>query len=85
MIALLLSGQTLINGARGFPEPNDGTTGTTLNGTAIVNTSNNAINAGTGNTTIPSYIVIGGAGTTGSAILASSGLALCTMDSTIAW
>jgi hypothetical protein len=75
----------LINGTRGFPQPNDGTTGTTVNETAIINSSGNAVIAGTTSTTIPSYIVVGGAGTTGNAVLASAGtLAPCKMDSTIA-
>jgi hypothetical protein len=73
----------LINATRGTPQPNDGTTGTTLNQTAIINTSGNAITAGTGNTTVPTYIVIGGAGTTGQANLAMNGsLAPCKMDGT---
>ena len=39
---------------------------------AIINSSGNAINAGTGNTMIATYIVLGGAGTTGNANLAAS-------------
>lgn len=62
---------------------NDGTTGTTVNETAIVNSTLNAIAAGTGNTAVPTYIVVGGAGTTGQAQLATSGPASCVMDTTI--
>lgn len=75
----------LINGTRGFPQPNDGTTGTTVNLLATINTSGNAIKATTGNTAVLTLIVVGGAGTSGNATLASNGtLAPCTMDATIA-
>lgn len=75
----------LINGTRGFPQANDGATGTTVNLLATINTSGNAIKATTGNTSVPTLIVVGGAGTTGNAALASNGtLAPCTMDATIA-
>lgn len=67
-----------------IPVMNAGTTGTTLNETAIVNSSGNAIVAGTINTGVPTYIVIGGGGTVGQAQLAVTGPAYCTMDSTIA-
>lgn len=67
----------------GFSQPNDTTTGTSLNGTAIVNSSGDAIQATTSDTSVPVYIVLAGAGTSGNAILASSGLAPCVMDSTI--
>lgn len=78
------SAQTLQNGAKTFPVANDNVFGTTLNGTAKVNTSNNAINAGTGDTTVPTYICLLNCGTSGNAGLAMNGLASCTMDSTIA-
>lgn len=75
----------LVNATRGYPQPNDGTTGTTLNGTAKAQANGTIINAGTGDTTVPTYIIIGGAGTSGQAVIAAQGtLAPCTMDSTIA-
>ena len=81
-VALAQSGG-MVNGTRGFPVPNDGTTGTTLNSTAIINSAGNAIKAGTSNTAVPTYIVVGGAATTGNAVLASKGtIAPCTMDAT---
>jgi hypothetical protein len=78
LLALPAFGQVAI------PVTNAGTTGTTLNSTAIINSSNNAVIAGTGNTAVPTYIVTGGAGTTSQALLAVLGPASCTMDSTIA-
>jgi hypothetical protein len=63
---------------------NAASTGTTQYETAIVNSSLNAIVAGTSNTTVPTYIVVAGAGTTGQAQLANSGPASCIMDTTIA-
>jgi hypothetical protein len=75
----------VINGTRGFPAPNDSTTGTTLNSTAVIDSAGQAILAGTSNTNVPTYIVVGGAGTSGNGTLASLGtLAPCTMDATIA-
>jgi hypothetical protein len=75
----------VINGTRGFPVPNDTTTGTTLHSTVVIDSAGKAIVAGTSNTGVPAYIVVGGAGTSGNAVLASSGtLAPCTMDTTIA-
>jgi hypothetical protein len=72
----------LVNGSRGFPVPNSATTGTTLYGTATITSAGQAINATTSNTTVPVYIVTGGAGTSGNAALALPGtMALCTMDS----
>jgi hypothetical protein len=60
---------------------NDTTTGTTVNSLAIISTTG-AIKAGTGNTAVPTYIVVAGAGNTSStyAQLAISGQAACTMD-----
>lgn len=63
-----------------LPIPNDGTTGTTVNQLAKVNSSGNAINAGTTDTAVPVYIVIGGAGTTGNAQLAVGGAIPCKFD-----
>ena len=75
----------LLNGTRGFPQPNDGTTGTVLNQTAKINSAGQAIQAGVADTTVPVYIVIGGAGTTGNAVLAAPGtIAACQMDATVA-
>jgi|SRR6185437_1424047 len=84
VFAVAAHAQLVINGARAFPQANDGTTGTTINLLATVNSSANAIKATTSNTTVPTYIVVGGAGTTGNAALAMSGLASCVMDTTIA-
>jgi hypothetical protein len=84
VFAVAAHAQLVINGARAFPQANDGTTGTTINLLAAVNSSANAIKATTANTTVPTYIVVGGAGTTGNAALAMSGLASCVMDTTIA-
>jgi hypothetical protein len=75
----------LVNGTRGFPVPNDATTGTALNATAVIDAAGQAITAGTSNTGVPTYVVVGGAGIFGHAVLASAGsLAACTMDTTIA-
>ncbi len=65
-----------------IPITNATSTGTTVNSTAIINSSVNAILANTSNTTVPTYIVTGGAGTSGQAQLVMLGQALCTMDST---
>src|ERR1051326_4466273 len=59
---------------------NDGTTGTTLSQLAKANSSGAAINAGTSDTGIPVFIVIGGAGTTGNAQLAIAGAVSCKFD-----
>ena len=80
----LANAQTIINGARAFPQLNDTSTGTTLNGTAIINSAGHALNAGITDTGIPTYIVVNRAGKTGNAGLGIAGIALCTMDSTIA-
>jgi hypothetical protein len=88
ILALGLSarGQELENGATTFPQPNDTVTGTTFNGTVKINTSGKAINAGTADTTVETFICLLFCGTaTGNVGLAKPGsLALCTMDSTIA-
>jgi hypothetical protein len=84
LVAATAQAQLVVNGARAFPQANDGTTGTTLNLLATINTSANAILATTANTAVPTYIVVGGAGKTGNAALALSGLAACVMDTTIA-
>lgn len=73
---------SLLNGSRGIPYPNDAT-GTTLYGTAIITTAGAAETA-PANATGPVRIVVGGAGTSGNAILASTGtLASCTMDAAV--
>jgi hypothetical protein len=59
---------------------NDGSTGTTLQQLAKINSSGNAVNASTTDTSVPVFIVNGGAGTTGSATLASGGLIACKTD-----
>jgi hypothetical protein len=82
MLGATTYAQKLQNGAVTFPVANEGTTGTTLNGTAIVNPSNLAINASTSNTTVPVYICLLNCGTSGNAGLAMNGLAPCTMDGT---
>jgi hypothetical protein len=88
ILALGLSarGQELENGATTFPQPNDTVTGTTFNGTVKINTSGKAINAGTADTTVETFICLLFCGTSaGNVGLAKPGsLALCTMDSTIA-
>jgi len=61
---------------------NAGTTGTTLNSLAKINTSNQAVLATTTDTAVPAYIVVGGAGISGVAVVAKLGQALCTMDAT---
>lgn len=84
LCALSAHAQLVVNGARAFPQANDGTTGTTINLLAKINTSGNAIKAGTGDTAVPTYIVVGGAGTSGNAAMANYGLASCVMDTTLA-
>jgi len=42
----------LVNGLRGFPVPNDTSTGTTLNGTATIDAAGQALAASTGNTAV---------------------------------
>lgn len=84
VLSLYASAQQVLNGARAFPSPNDGTTGTTVNLLAKVNTAGNAIKAGTSDTAVPTWIVVDNAGTSGSASLAFLGLAQCKMDATTA-
>jgi hypothetical protein len=84
LIALLGSafGQ-IINGPRANPVTNDASTGTVLYGTAIIDSAGQAIAATISATTQSTFIVVSGSGTSGYAGLAYSGLAPCTMDSTI--
>ncbi len=67
--------------------PNAGTTGTTLNSLATVGSGTSgaytAVIATTSNTSVQTYIVVAGAGTSGITALAFGGQALCTMDSNI--
>ena len=70
------------NGAIANPVPNETTVGTTLNGTASINSAGQAIAATTAQTTVPTFIVVGNAGLSGSALLAASGIAYCRMDAT---
>lgn len=67
-----------------FSQANDTTTGTALNSLATVSVAGNAVKATISNTNVPTYIVSGGAGTSGAAILAFRGVATCVMDATIA-
>lgn len=60
--------------------PNDTVTGTTVNQLAKVNASGKLINITTVDTVIPVYLVIGNAGISGNASLASSGTAQCKFD-----
>lgn len=63
-----------------FRATNDGTTGTTLNQLAKMNSSGNALNAATTDTGVPVYVVVGSAGTTGVAQLAAGGAVSCKFD-----
>ena len=83
LCAFASDAQQIVNGARAFPLLNDGGTGTTLNGTAKITAAGTAINSATTDTSIPVYIVVGGAGTTGYAAMGWGGIGACTMDSTI--
>lgn len=65
------------------PYTNATSTGTTLNSLATINSSNQAVLATTSNTTVPTYVVVGGAGTSGTAQVATLGQASCTMDTTV--
>jgi len=68
-------------GSGSFTLTNDGATGTTVNKLAKVNGSGNAVIATTSDTAIPVWVVTNaGGGTSGSATLATSGLATCTAD-----
>src|ERR1035441_8490614 len=80
LLSILVSAQSVINGSRGFPAPNDTGVGTTLNGTATINPFGNAVVATTSNIQVPTYIVIGGAGISGNGTPASVGVrARCPM------
>lgn len=68
-----------MSGALSTAIPNDAG-GTTQFLLAKINSSGNAVKIGTGDTAIPVFPVIDGAGTTGSSDLAMSGLALCQVD-----
>jgi hypothetical protein len=59
-------------------------TGTTLNKLAKLDAADTATVAGTGDTTIPLFIVTAGAGTSGNAILQLDGEAPCVFDNTAA-
>jgi len=65
-------------------QANDNTTGTQLNRLATVNAAGNAVQATTSNTSVPTYIVSSGAGTSGAAIFAFRGIVPCVTDATIA-
>src|SRR3984885_502558 len=84
LLFTVLASASLAFGQGSVTYTNAGTTGTTLNSLAIINTSNNAVIASTSNTGVPTYVVVGGAGTTGLAVLGVVGQANCTFDSTIA-
>ena len=83
IFALLFLVSSAALGQVAIPVNNSTTTGTILNETAIVNSSNQAVMAGTSNTTVPTYIVAGGAGTSGQAQLAVLGQTTCLMDATV--
>jgi len=74
--------QQIINGARAFPATNS-STGTTLNSLAVVGTNGQATTATTSQTTSLVYVVVAGAGTSGTAALANYGVASCTMDASV--
>jgi len=82
LFAATLAAQTRIDASAHIyiPVANDGTTGTTANQLAKVNSSGNAVKIGTGDTSVPVYIVIGGAGTTGNAQFAVAGPETCKFD-----
>ena len=84
----MLFGQAGAEGPRGFTQPNDASTATVINELAIIQTNQLATLALTTSTTVQTFIVIGGAGVSGSvpnASLAKPGsLAKCVMDATIA-
>lgn len=82
LISLIASAQSKldVSSQAQVPVANDGTTGTTINQLAKINSSGNAINAGPTDTAIPVYIVVGNAGTTGVAQLAVAGPITCKFD-----
>lgn len=59
---------------------NDATIGTIANTLTKINSSGNAIIAGVGDTAVPVFIAVSGAGKTGSVSLASFGIANCAFD-----
>lgn len=59
---------------------NAGSTGTTVNKLAKINSSGDAVISGAGDTDNAAGIVISGAGTTGSAQIATAGIASCVFD-----
>lgn len=68
-------------GRQDFEFPNDGTTGTTLNGLAIYNVAGTGlVTAGTSNTDGVVGIVSGGAGTSGNAVITWAGVVPCNFD-----
>jgi hypothetical protein len=82
-VAQVLLFQPEIEGLPPLVAPNDGSTGTTQNAVAKLNSSGNAINSTTSDTAIPTYPVVSPTSTSGNASIAYSGPAYCTMDSTI--
>ena len=81
LLFTLLASASLAFGQASVTYTNAGTTGTTLNYLASINTSNNAVL--TQSITTEARIVVAGAGTSGLAVLAVSGQANCNMDATI--
>lgn len=63
---------------------NDSAVGTLPVSLAKINGFNHALTPNTSDTTLPTYIVVSGAGTGGSASIALAGQAACAMDTTIA-
>lgn len=59
---------------------NDTSTGTVVNELAKISSAGKAILIGTGDTSIPVFLVISGAGTSGAATLATAGLQTCRTD-----
>lgn len=84
LAVMLLLSASLVFGQASVTYTNAGTTGTTLNSLAKINTTNNAVITATTDVAVPAYIVVAGNGTTGLGVLAVAGQANCTMDSTIA-
>lgn len=73
-------GNAIFGSAGNISIVNDGTTGTTLKLLAKENGSAQAIKVGTSDTAVPIYVVTGGAGTGGYAVLSTVGRATCTTD-----
>lgn len=79
------TGQTGAVGAQGpgggtITVTNDGSTGTTVNLLAKINSSGNAVKAGTSDTAVPTYLCVSGCGTSGSATLEVGGSGTCQAD-----